>query len=459
MMEDLGAVGSLQKIGADIGRRRSAVVTGITQVLGIVRITAVTGDVVPLHPQAREILHRRAVVRPAVRPVAIDAGAALVGTVRRKSRTVLAAGPEQARHLIEVRTGRRVREGVALQTYGIDMLAQDVTVALAAVRAAGIGEVRRVTGQTGHLAVGVERQQRRCLKIAARNRHTHRVRTAGAGLHVSRAVADQAHLVQVVRLALIVAALSGAGTAERRRSRVERGVLLAMLIMTYRAHHLRVSGIETAVRIAGDLGQPQRHLPFGRIIEIGQTQIRPYAQCPAVALDKAGRPGAIDEVQQQPVGERDIAAADARSRIAGIIAPVKQGRTAVAAAADRQGIDTLDASAEYATRTNGARRGVTCAWLNVAGRSRIPPVRSTADARQSLITIGKRPVAGQAGRIVTGHAQIGVAIGTGDTAARGAVRRVAIDAVDVAADVVRRVERPGGRGTDHQHAGNQAGKP
>ena len=87
-MEDIGTVGAFKKIAADIGRGRRAVVAGVTQVLGVIRITAVSGDVVALHPQARVILRRRRIIGPAVRPVTVDAKTPFFGAVRGKTRAV-----------------------------------------------------------------------------------------------------------------------------------------------------------------------------------------------------------------------------------------------------------------------------------------------------------------------------------------------------------------------------------
>ena len=146
VMEYLGAVAALQKIAADVGLRRAAVVTGVTQVLGVVRVAAVARQVVLLDPQARVVARRLIVVGPAVRPVAIDAGPLLVGGVRGKAGAVLAAGPQCAAGRVEVASARNICERVALEADIVDPLVEQVAVAGAAVGAARIGEVRRMAG-------------------------------------------------------------------------------------------------------------------------------------------------------------------------------------------------------------------------------------------------------------------------------------------------------------------------
>jgi hypothetical protein len=190
--------------------------------------------------------------------------------------------------------------------------------------------VRRVAGHAGYLGVGVEIQRGRRLEFTARDRHPDRVRSQRAAGYVARRMANHAHLVEIVVAALEKTAFAGAVTEKRRSARVERLMLLAVLVVAYRADDLGVSGIEHAAAEACKSGQALCHRALERIREVRQAQVGAYLQHPAIAGDEGRRRSAIGEIEQQTAVERHIAAGAAAAAIASVVTPVEGGNPGIA---------------------------------------------------------------------------------------------------------------------------------
>jgi len=156
MVKDFGGVDALVEIGPDIGLPRAAVMAGIAKVFGVVRVAAVAGQVILFHPQPRVIAAGLIVVGPTVWPVAIDAEPLLVGAVRRKTRTILAAGPQCAAAGIKVTAVAGIAQRVATETDRAQALVEQVTVAVATVGATRVGVMRGMTSHAGDLRVSVQ---------------------------------------------------------------------------------------------------------------------------------------------------------------------------------------------------------------------------------------------------------------------------------------------------------------